>query len=468
MGSNGESAVESGSRKAGYRWFQFGVRDLLILVVAVAVTSSLGVMEGVDWPQAMLAGVSVFFVAGLLSQVRDLWAAYSGRTDLSADQGWGWRFAVFWRLSVACLFAGHYLLTTLIETGSLSLPVRAGQLLPSGDTRLNAAALDGLFCLLFVIVLTSVAHRPVKRKRTGWSRIVGFVGSAAAIIYCIIVWESSSDSMIACLVHCAIVSTELAEPIGIGGFGGSDPDAIGRLCVFCMCVLITTTLFFCSAGLTSTMARQWTHNLRRRRFWAGLQLAVLTALALSSYWIYTRGIPMISIPFAENTEFEPLRFWIPSLVLLLVFVTAASCRMTQVPQFSSASSARGWRRHRFAYYHEHPALLIILGATLIAGTIQFTSYLWPPSSDYMYIVWGLFCYGPGSLRMAILILAAHRIWSVCHQSTLTVSGGPPEMALGRFAATWVSLFVTAVCGIPILAWLGFSIWFSHWLYCPWP
>ena len=91
MDSDGKGASPFGPRGSTYRWFQFGVPDLLLLVVAVAVAASLWTAEDIGWDQALLTGISVFFIAGLLLQIRDLWATFSGRTDLSADQRWGWR-----------------------------------------------------------------------------------------------------------------------------------------------------------------------------------------------------------------------------------------------------------------------------------------------------------------------------------------------------------------------------------------
>lgn len=478
MDSDVNGAGPFGPRGSAYRWFQFGIPDLLLLVVAVAVAASVWITEDtgrgrapwfgeyIVWDQAILAGISVFFIAGLLLQIRDLWAAFSGQTGLLADQRWGWRFAIFWRASVVCLFAGHYLLTILIEMGSLALPIRTEDGIPNDET-LNAIVLDGIFCLLFVIVLTSMPHESRKPSRSFWSRIVGFAGTVAAFFLCIILWVDGAH--IPCIVHVTILGIEAAQPLGYG-LGRYDPDALGRLHTFCILVITATGFVFASAALTSLMARQWTRGVRRRLFWTGLLAAALTVSTSSAMWVYTRGIPLISVPFAEATNLEPLRFWIPTLVLLLVTVTAAGYRMVATPRQPSAGSTTNWRRHRFAYYHEHPVLLGVLAATAILGTIPFSSIIaWQPGNGswiLLKFIWGVLWYD-GALRTAILILAVHRIWSISRRSSLTVSAGPSELPLGRFAATWVALFLTAACGIPTLAWFGFSLWFSVYLFCPW-
>ena len=331
------------------------------------------------------------------------------------------------------------------------------------DTELYRDVLHGLLCLLFVIVLMSVPHGHRKRSPTACSRVLGVAGILAAIIYCGVVWADAAT--ICCLIFFFVASIELGQPIGFG-MGSPDPDVVGRFHSFSLFVFRATGLVLASVALTWMMACQWTRGVWHRLVWGALLTATLAILMYSSVWMYTRSIRLLSYPLAENIIFTPVRFWIPALVLLFVFITAASYRLAQTPNPSSVGATLEWRRR--AYYHEHPAVLSLLAVTLIVGAFPFR-YLIPWTyGGVLTFFWELFGNSRGGLQMAVLILAVQGVWFGCRRSSLTPPVGPPELAPGRFAAAWVALFLTTASGLPILAWVGFSLRLDHWLLCPWP
>src|SRR5437867_2725766 len=97
---------------------RFGLRDLMILVLAAAVglMSHEHPMRTVyvwawkePWLSALLAGVSLFFLFGLAGQAWDTWHGYRAQSVMSPDERWGWRFAVFWRLALVLLITGLHI-----------------------------------------------------------------------------------------------------------------------------------------------------------------------------------------------------------------------------------------------------------------------------------------------------------------------------------------------------------------------
>jgi hypothetical protein len=48
------------------------------------------------------------------------------------------------------------------------------------------------------------------------------------------------------------------------------------------------------------------------------------------------------------------------------------------------------------------------------------------------------------------------------QTSDSSQAGPPKLALPRFCAIWLAMFLTAVTGIPTIAWFSVAIWMGPW------
>ena len=94
-------AADTTDRQHRGSW-QFSLRTLFLLVFSVALGLSFWKMEQ-DWYIGVLAAVSVWFVCGLVAQMRDIRSGFAQCGTLTTEERWGWRFAFAWRTALCCM-----------------------------------------------------------------------------------------------------------------------------------------------------------------------------------------------------------------------------------------------------------------------------------------------------------------------------------------------------------------------------
>lgn len=488
------------------RRFQFSLRGLMVLMFGVACGLSVVSLEKGNWAGGLLAAVSIWIILGLISQVRDLFRAFYGRSDLSGDERWGWRFAAFWRTAAASLLLGHHVVNLLLERGLLVLSE-----FPEAMFDVDTDLRDALLYLTLLIVLFSVPQSPPKRSASWRSRLLNIGGVFIAIVLCLLVWSNrwfleyaffwllvlmvlasvlrsapaqprspwrrvlgvvggivggigavvcclcfwSSQTLIYYLVHVALLGIEntLAPPFAIEGVS---PDTVARSQAFFWRSLIAAGFVLVNLALIHQLAGQWTRGFRRRLIWAGLLLPSLAITTAYPVWLYTSGLRSASPFMADALEIGPLHRWVYALLVVIVLATAATYRIVHNSDESTQGPEANWRRNPRSYYHERrPLIMLLVVATIVACIADLVSRRW-------------IIYPTAYLIAAGFLLALQKSFWAGYRPLNSQPAHPPRLPLPRFCAIWSAMFLTAVFGMPTLAWFSFAVWLSPWYQLPWP
>ena len=424
---------------------QFTIRGLMATMFGVAVGMSAMSIQPADWTYGLLAAVGAWIVLGLLNQIVDLWSTFHRRLDLSDDQRWGWRFAVFWRAGVICLLVGYYVVSFLLDWEVISLPEHPECFLSTGSL-----LRDAVCYLSFVIVLSSVPRPKRERPKSLWFSLVSVLGAIAAAVLCLAL--CMSHMLLAFVIHIALAGMEMAVPPRFA-LEGVNPDLAARSHVFFLWSLAAAVSVLADLALIRLLARQWTQGVRRRLVWTGLLVPSLAITAWYPIWVHTAGLYGVSPWMVEAQETGPLHRWVCALLLLIILVTAATWRMVGVARPTATAPDLDWRRRMPSYYHER---CVVIGALTVGLTAVFVGEL-----THMGFALSLF-YAPGSLLVAAILIALHRLLTAWFRPAYEPPPGPPELPLPRFCAIWLAGFVTAVFGIPTIGYFGFAIWMGPW------
>lgn len=450
------------------RRFQFSLRALFLLAFGVALAFSAISSEGTNWAYGLFAPLIVFIVIGLISQVRDLWRTFNARPDLSSEERWGWRFAVFWRVGVACLLVGHYIITALEAQEVLPLPERE-----DGFWEVGVNLRHALLHLSLLVVLASVPSPTEKRRRSAQSHLLNVTGAILALVWCFVIW--TQQTVVAHLVHVALQGIEATWPPQFAD-EGLDADMTGRSLAFFWRSLFSAALVFVDLVLLHQLSRQWSRGVRRRLVLAGFLALSLAMTAWYPVWVYTSGLRNMSPLMAEAMVMGPLHLWVSALLLMIVFVSAATYRMVQTPEMPSHTAEKSWRRNPLRYYHERPGVIVLLATAVILFDLvsswlqlrewRYYSGMFPGLRSYVSFVWWFlqsFLYDPVRyMSLAVLLLALQKAWTGWPQRPDSPPAGPPVLPLPRFSAIWIAMFLTAVTGIPTIAWFSFAFWMGPW------
>ncbi len=180
--------------------FQFGLRGLMALSVAVALGFSMLSVDSTGFGHALLAAASVWIFWGLVNQIRDLWAALHARADLSVEQRWGSWFAVFWRIGVMLLLVGYFLVYALEKRELIGLPELEDSWLGQGS-----ALRQALLYLLLLIVLASIPRSARPRRQTQEPSLFSIAAVVVVLLLCMLLWfperlRDLTTAVLACLV----------------------------------------------------------------------------------------------------------------------------------------------------------------------------------------------------------------------------------------------------------------------------
>ncbi len=241
--------------------FQYTLRGLMVLFLGVAVGLGWARMRGPNG-EAILAAATVWIVLGLAAQVRDLWRTFHGRTGLTRDQRWGWRFAVFWRLGIACLLIGYYGVTLLAHHALIELPDHEESLLPEG-----VQLREGLLYLSLVIALSSTPRLTARRKPRRFSCMLDVVAVIGCALLCLLIVVDRM--MLTFLVHVACNAIDFAQPLRY-----SSPDvyskARGRELLGWS--FLAAAFFLVVPAVLCRFTREWRRSRKSRVIWTCLLL----------------------------------------------------------------------------------------------------------------------------------------------------------------------------------------------------
>jgi len=442
-------------RTTGQR-LQYGLRGLMVLAFAAAVGFSTIGTENARWFHVLMAAALALVILGLIHQVCDLWRTFRGRDDLSANQRWGWRFAVFWRIAVGLLMAGYYSVTILLEREVIALPDGDSDLFYAGSTLRDAVAM-----LAALIVLGSIPRPAPKRLRWWWrSRWIGTLGILGGACWCWLVWWD--QLLIHFLVNEAVQGMGRSAPLWLSTEGfGYVPAA--RVHAFLCYSLLGAAGMLVSLCSIYRLARPRRQGFRPRWVTVGFLLCGLLAVGSYVIWLGTSGLRRISMMSAQLWgSSEPLHVWISALLMVTVFVTAATYRMSAIGDGDGHGLQANWRRRPKAYYHERHSVVLLVGTGFVGLLMPRFSWTW---QDFFYATVG----SPQSmLPVAVFLVAMQKLLTGWSRSAEPAPAAVPELPLARFCTVWIALLLTVILAVPTIAGLAFAVWLSPWYRLPLP
>jgi hypothetical protein len=444
--------------------FQFSLRGLMVLVFGVAVGLSMGCMRTLDWTHGILGAAMAWIFLGLMAQVRDLWGTFHGRSDLAGDERWGWRFAVFWRVGVACLFAAIYILAALAELRLVDLSESKDTIWPVG-AELRDALL--FVCLLTVLYGVLPARQP---KRSGrWSSLLEVAGVAAGVVLCVFIcWDSMCVQF---LVTITVQGIEMAQPLRFAR-EGVDLLPAARTARFFRECLLAFGLALVTLGLVYVLATQWSRARWRRVVLVALTVTAIPISAGYLIWVLAVAMPHALPVMIEAQRPVPLHVWISALLVVLVMATAATYRLVSLPVEPSRGAELSWRPAEGRYYHERPAVILLV---VFAIGAQVIDVVWILQIWHLYgvlgwseIVRGCLTEGAILLRLLVPCVAGYAWLKLIRRSVTPGMIAPRRLPAGRFCAVWMAMVLAVAIAIPAVAIFSFAVWFSPWYRLPWP
>jgi hypothetical protein len=442
-------------------WARLSRRGLFVLISSAALGISYGIIEQ-DWHSGAWAAISLWIVLGLMAQVHDLWRSPEGSDALTPEERWGWRFAVAWRVAIACLMVAYFVVRLLVTSKVLAL--NDG----SDITYVPVSSRTMLDAVLFTSMIVAIASAPRfdrKGERRSWSWAIGLLGYVATALLC--VFLLMSHFVVAVLVLITIVGIQAAWPLKFV------PDFLAtygpaKVAWFFDVTTVGVVSVVVSCGLLRVLSIYWWRGTRQRIYLGILLAASLTIMILLAGRIALVEVPEIAPILVANTPMPTSHRLAIAAVLVLILVCAAARRWSEPLPVGSAAGSEPWHRDELKYYHERRIPLFLLAGVMLAqlvGTSLDSYRAWGPTASYLgWMSWPCafdWIMTPlGCLSLAVIFLA---VQSIFFRKSKCVGVAPiyrPRLAPGLFLLTWSVLLAIVVFGVPILAAWGFALWFN--------
>ncbi|NQT14210.1 MAG: hypothetical protein HQ582_15755 [Planctomycetes bacterium] len=443
------------------RW-QFSLGGLMVFVFGVSVGLSAATMRGFDWGDGVVAAVLAWIILGLIHQVCDLWRAFHNQSQLTSDERWGWRFAVFWRLGVIGLLAGLCAVSILLEMAIVALPEPEDVLWSPGENLRGA-----LFAVAVICVLSSVFPTLPSRRRGSSAHLLNLAGLAAAVVLSVLIcWERTAHQA---LVATAIQSIEMAQPLDMAREGVEIlPDT--RTARFFRECSLALGLGLASLCLTYGLAHGWGHERRLRAVLVSMLVVTLPAAVVYLIWVCMFAMPR-AFPIAVDAQSPvPLHVSTITVLLLLVLATAGTYRLVAFAGEGGCGPKLTWRRNERRYYHERRAVILALvvgiGAPIVIGFFMYYYYHGGLRHGWLFIPQCLLYFGLP--QVAVLVAAVCAVWRLARRKNVDEEHCTSPISPRHFAAVWLGLLVSMAVVIPALVLFGFALWFSPWCRGEWP
>jgi hypothetical protein len=411
------------------------------------------------WYSGALAALSLWIVVGLGAQMHDLWANCPRSGALPVEERWGWRFAVGWRLAIACLISLCFVIHVLIATRFLLLDDERG-------IYLSAAQVCRAVLLTALIVATAssprLAPRPARRPWSWVGDILRF--TLAAILAAAVVRERL---LVVNLVHVTIAVIGMAQPRDLcEGFASSNPRDFAHLFAVATAGIVAVLV---SCGLLWLLARCWWRGRAQRVSIAVLLVASLAVMIAIAGRIGLVELPRISPLMAAQITMPKFGLLVLAAMLVLLLVTAAARRWSEPLPSDSAVASIPWRRDERRYYHERRLVIVLLAAVAFLPVLATLSDTWHLLDGWPISIWGrireelaaLVEFPEACLSLVLVFLAIQSVSSRRPQIPEAAANDPPGLAPGLFLVNWFALLAIVVFAAPILGTWGFAYWFNR-------
>lgn len=444
------------SSPGGRSEYRFSLRGLFVFVFGCAIGLSIANLDGPTWGDGVLATVATWCLLGFFHEIRDLWHARNRKTLDHAEQIWGWRMAVSWRLGIVGVFALLFIIQYLDAFGWLK---------PDDDLWLGAYLREPTLVLCILILIYRPSHYPsVLSKWPLASRAYCILGWTALGLMGL--WICIHQTMIPFLVHTAIRGIRAAMPLHFVD-GTPNPEAyinirpaVDRLwwnSLFVAGVVPVNVILACQ------LARQWNRgNLRRVLVSLGLCVG-LGVTAAHVVWIYAVAFPHISPELAANPARGHWDRWLFAAILVVIFTTVCAIRLLSFDDNGKPVFTEEWKRNEWRYHHQHRFVLGFLCVMcLILSIMRLVDWHPVPLNSFQGILDSLvflFTSDPaGTLLLAILLVSLRGLFRKRNARTGQLETGPLVLSPWQFTAVWLVTLLTIATSVTTLYWFGFSVW----------
>jgi hypothetical protein len=449
------------------RW-RFSLRGMFLMTFIAALAAAEGRAEK-KYSAALFAFVSALAAAGLLAQGLDLRRTARSLPDLSRNEQWSVRFSVGWRVSVAALLAGWYLLRVLVRGGALSLPDSGYNAFFNVGDELRAA----LLYLLLVIAAQHSLPPAERRLRAGGRILVNLMGAIAVALLAIVFWWN--QVMVVFLVQLACIGIAETGPPRLVGQQSVLQTGIpnflwmSEVGTFVSAVLLFLVWQFVSRP--SSVRRRWTLG-------ALLVAGFASGFAIVA-WIAGPGLRGASPWMAEAFVIAPANLWLTAFIVIAILAAVAAIRWRAFEPDSDGQTRFVTVRDGQAYCHEGLGWPLVLAVAAGSRAWEILSFWNPFSRDWLGIVfsrdWIAALWSMAGIAvedcecvLAVLVcfVALRRVWRALRRRSLTAPIEIVEFDPRRFATAWLLLFLLAVIALPTLAALSVALYFTRWYNLP--
>ncbi len=454
------------------RRFQFSVGDLLILTAAVAI--GLTVARTIDrawaWNEALLATVSTLFVFGLSAQVRDLCRAFHGRDDLTSDERWGWRLACAWRVAVAMILIGYYVVEMVMaRLGAPSDEFGNFFLYSYADIR---EVIRDVALLITLLSIGWLKKCPV--RRTWMSSMVDLLTIVGVLLFG--AYIALDASLVAGLVHIACAGIEAAEPLRFNrGVIGIAANEYVRWLSYAWSVAVIVSAV--NIVLVERLAQRRLRSRWARRAAIAILLAGVASTWTYIVWFYNVGLRDMAPAFYDVVGRKPFFIWLAAFVLLAIFVSAAVYRWTSMAIGDERRAELAWRSRPGRYYHERSLVLAMLLSLLVLDPLAeymkwidiFGADIFGPNAGPMSAIYswedffGSWILVPNQLIVTLIVAQTLIcLWHAWRHGTEVTGPQITPVSIRRFCLAWPAMFLALATFVVSLTWFGFAVNINSW------
>lgn len=451
-----ENTAQFAQPFAASRW-RFGLRGLLLLTFAAALAAAEARAEK-RLSAALFAFVSSLAAAGLFAQCLDLRRALPSLPDLSRSDRWSVRFSIGWRVLIAALLIGWYLLRALVRGGALTLPDSTDNIFDVGG-ELRAA-------LLYLLLVIAVRHSwPfAERRLTGVGRaVVNLVGAVAVALLAIVFWWN--QVLFVVLVQLACIGIAESGPLKLVG-----PQSVlhaGIPNFLRMSVAGTAVSAMLLFLVWQFLSRP---NIRRRWIFEVLLAAGFASGFAIVAWIAGPGLRGASPWMAETFVIAPANLWLTAFIIVAILAAVTAIRWRAFQPRSDGEPRLIWLRDGQAYCHEGFGWALVLAVAAGSRAWEILGPTWGYFSRNWVLalrMMALSAIEDCETVLAILVcwVALGRLWQIVRRRSrapVAITDFDPW----RFITGWILLLLVAVIALPSLAALSVSLSFTRWYDLP--
>jgi hypothetical protein len=416
----------------------------------------------------MFAILLFWMVLGIIYQIRDLRYTLASNKDLIAEQRWGLRFEIFWRIAVTALLAMYVLLSFLIDRGTLTLSEWEDFiLLYTGTFRVSVVI------LLLLVLVGSVPYIRREKRPSYFYCGLQLFALMLAVVFCLIRWMDYTT--IPHFVHIATLGIDWAQRLK---FTAVDPRHYNFYAsLFFWWSLFSVLIVAANWAILTRLARQWSAGFKRRLIWSGLLIAGVALAGSFVIWIKTSGLHKFSPFLAEAGSHPPYHCWIAAVLLMLILTTILTYRMAADYNPLAIAPQVIWRQNPNKYYHEKRWMLVLLAVAIVwfhyeiyfhqtaiyhqAMGIGYTAF----SLQELFDSW--FFQPTDYLWLSLILLAIYRAFAR-RKDARGLQAELPRINPARFIAIWFGTLAFTISGALVLVWMSFALWFNPWWRGRWP